>query len=989
MAEPKVHAGYYYHQQADGSWKKGEPVSQMPADPTFPYQGPKAAADITKTQTDIVDTQADNARDDLKLEAELRAKGMRVVNGRIEEIPGWTPPEHLKPATVIEEENKTKGKAQKADVVRAIMRRTLDFYKQDIKGQPAGRLWGLTERFDGGEDGRDLIKSPEAERFTRTAEGMLALIRPMVAMGAKDGDSNVEMLVFKSYIPAAGDSDLTIESKLRNLEVLLDGVASGKRPSQVVEEGLTGSTPLVDGALSGRQEDRRPPPVMEQPGFASGGDGEKSIPIPQPMQDEHAAYLQQNWGRIQPEDYAAFRADLDGKYGFTPNPDAYLKVAPRLNERAMQGGKPDGLNIPPVNAAMDGQDQLNASLFNNKAGGFIFGAGDQLGVADELAGGFNSLVNGTSYDVEVARANAMKQAMQGAYPGMNLAGNVTGALATGTGLAKAFPGVTGAFTNTAKRAVATGSGFGALSGAGEMNDSRVTGGLIGGGLGLAGGAAGAAAAPLLSRAMGTQAGQAASRAGRSIWNHTGGKVMPSMAVSPAPVVPQFSKGEGLLPANVLESAIPNLQDADGLGLPYALADANPQLRALAGSVSRRSVDARQMAENIFEPRAMGQADRATDAIDQHLAPQTNIGQRKNELLDAGNAASEPFYRMAEGVRTPVDPQLQALLRSSSGQDALGRAKSIMSDRGIPDTDKRIFFGPDNLLTTENTPAFQTLDYVKKGIDARLSEAKNPITGELDLRGNPALQAVEGWRKNYIGALDAINPDYAKARATYAPYAQRAEALERGYAAPATNVRPRDLQGAINRLGPEQLPEYQRGFATKLIDDTNATRFAGNPYTRIAGSPQQMEKLGMVFPEGADKFGRVAGLEKDMAKTAYETLGGSPTAMRHATDQQFDNGMMGLGTDLAADVAGGGGAFTLKNMIGKGVRAMGDTARLKGGKSKADAIAPVLFAPDPRMTLNYIADLTERQIQAAKRTGRYRRGAGLFGSVLPSTFLGSE
>lgn len=63
MAATKTYNGFIYEQQADGSWKRGAPAGpQMPADPTFDLERPKAVADLTNTQTNIADTAVDNQR---------------------------------------------------------------------------------------------------------------------------------------------------------------------------------------------------------------------------------------------------------------------------------------------------------------------------------------------------------------------------------------------------------------------------------------------------------------------------------------------------------------------------------------------------------------------------------------------------------------------------------------------------------------------------------------------------------------------------------------------------------------------------------------------------------------------------------------------------------------------------------------------------------------------------------------------------------------
>jgi len=128
-----------------------------------------------------------------------------------------------KTATEIDLQAKQDSVEKRAATIRTEMARVKELFKRDIQGQPLERLGGLTEYF----------ALPENERFDVAANAMLPLIRPLVAQSAKEGDSDKEMQVFMAYIPQASDSDIAIQEKLNMLDVLIDGMASGKPPSTV------------------------------------------------------------------------------------------------------------------------------------------------------------------------------------------------------------------------------------------------------------------------------------------------------------------------------------------------------------------------------------------------------------------------------------------------------------------------------------------------------------------------------------------------------------------------------------------------------------------------------------------------------------------------------------------------------------------------------------------------------------------------------------
>jgi hypothetical protein len=194
-------------------------------------------------------------------------------NGTLIPIPGGpadktnTPPT----ATEVEIAAKQEGAKKRQITVDALMGEVRKFYNEDIKGQPITRGFGFTEYFS---------SLPRNERFNAAANNILPLIRPLVAQSAKEGDSDKEMQVFQSYIPQSGDSDITIEQKLKGLEILIGGMVDGKLPSQVAptlgSQNAPPPPPLMQGQTPASSGGNAPP----QPGIpgAGGGGGQPMAP---------------------------------------------------------------------------------------------------------------------------------------------------------------------------------------------------------------------------------------------------------------------------------------------------------------------------------------------------------------------------------------------------------------------------------------------------------------------------------------------------------------------------------------------------------------------------------------------------------------------------------------------------------------------------------------------------------------------------------------
>lgn len=922
-------------------------------------------------------------------------------------------------------------------------------------------------------------------------------------------------------------------------------------------------------------------------GFAGALDGRKSIPIPPEMQAEYQDYVSRNRGMLDPDGYARMRARLDEKYGFPSNgPEQYetnRQYAIRANKAVQQGGNLS-LAIPAPDTEMTVKDRVNNAVFNSPLGAAVMAA-PLGGGMDEVAGGIRSLALGTDYTVERDLADATRQRIMADRPGAALAGSIGGAmgggLALANGLLRYAPRLAGAM-NTAGGQFATGIGGGAVQGALENNDNRTLGAGIGAGAGGLGTAAGRyIAAPLLESASRTKAADAIYNGAVNSWNAITGR---NAALRNAPRLTGDEKA--------LSDAFPeltrirtNLQDARDLGLPYALGDASPKLRTLTGAVTRRSVDAREMADDILGQRGLDQADRAIRLIDTHLAPVTDLNQRRDQWLRAAQNASEPLYRQANNMGIELDDGIRTSLQTQYGRDALQRAVRIAEGEGVdpfnigfvaddggnytlrglegqnawryrdapapdpintmpsqtfrdwnnrefnhrgpldlvswvhqngglidhggelrhmgisrarrgmdfagndsrfgpllnergmtfdeaaeraweagyfpghdrPDVnafldtfrntyegnDRRWAMGDESLVAgfeqakdannfarktkgetgrrpiidtsepagprdfapdsaynpiVEKQPTFHTLDLVKRGLDARLNDAKNPVTGEIDFEGNPELMAVDTFRKRFVGQLDAQNGIYPQARAEYEKYIGNREALDLGEEGFTKGLAPRDMQHLIGKLDltPQngvlmdapRLGEYRRGFATAMADAARNVRQSNNPFETIYGPKTMKEKVAMLYPD-APRFDRAYQLETDMNRTKNEALGGSATAGRLQADKQLlgstDFGET-LGNGAMQFATGGGvsGAMTMaRNLIGDRLSLGFGNA----GVERADRLAPMLMSADNQQeVLDYLSDAAMRNAEIERRRKIAQQFGGATGGLLGPTLV---
>lgn len=567
------------------------------------------------------------------------------------------------------------------------------------------------------------------------------------------------------------------------------------------------------------------------------------------------------------------------------------------------------------------------------------------------------------------------------------------------------------------------------------------------------------------------------------------------AVGKAPLpLPKVTKAERVV-ARATPDLAPvrqNVADAARLKLPYALADADPRLRTLGGSVARFSPDARTMAEKNFGARAEDQGFRAIQGIRDYLHPTTDIKRVAQDIRGVAQSKAGPFYDKAfeGGSMAPLESQLDDAFRQSSkavaeaqaelaaaqrgqtlsraavnraGNNVYANASALPADRQaqsvITAAEQRLAeaqgshsqvlemlrraqndasanapgatwspriqqflddpiskqglgrgmeiqrlealangrqFNPTELAITgvdeagnpivSGVPNMRTLDAVKKGLDAIIDDYPKDFRGKpiLDERGRAVTQVLKSFRKE----VDTINPDYAAARGVYEQYIRPATALQQGFNSTGKNVPARDLAKIVEGYNPKELAQARAGYATSLADQVANAADSADPYKMISGGINRRDKLGIMFPEGSQSFARLHDLEKEMARTATETFGGSQTQPRAIADSMFQNDMANSAADAGIQMMTGGGVPGATKILGELARAAKDRSQLGllGAKNKADALAPQLFdTSNPQGILDFLDGMARKAREEELRKQAYQRTFGLLG--VPSAAVG--
>lgn len=879
---------------------------------------PTRQYEAPKAQADLESTNLTNEQ---KRAALLEAKYGKLLPGYRwkSDMSGAEPIPGLpveKSATQVAAEQKQAGEQARAATIGNIMGQVRQLYTQNIKGGWPNAISGRLPA----------IVRPQAEEFNAAAMAMLPLIRPLVAQSAKEGDSDKEMEVFMAYVPRASDSDQTIERKLNMLETLIDGMTKGQPPLSVVRD--------IDAG-------RRPDPLGQDLKGYVGSNG----------------------------------TDWYGPNGAAPP--------------------------PPTNPGVPGAEQRDTTMGAIDAYGRKFANAGTLGLADKLAAAGNAILpidnlfgannksvwNGTSlndaYNANLALQQRTGAADQQVNPYASLAGDVSGSIAGMMG-ANAGLKALGAGGLVARTGGAAGDVLYGTTRGGVENGP--TGALVGGGAALGGNLAGRyLLAPAARGIADTGIGKAAINTARRGTNALGNAGRGLFGRSPVPYAPAtipaaLSGGERAAAARVPEDVTAQLSSAEQMGIPMGLVDVSPQLQSLGGSVARKSPDALALARQTLGQRALGQADRAQQQIAQNFGPVANPNEISSQLLQQARANSAPFYDAFRAQPARTSDELQAILQTPAGNQALRNARSIAANEGRDPNALGFDLDAQGNVVLRSDPSPETLDLVKRGLDDVIGGYRNPMTGQLDL--NDQGRAIEGLRQRFVSEADRLYPNYAEARAAYAGPAAERQALQMGR--DMTNKAPRDIQDAMGRMTPGQVEQFRLGQRVGMSDAVDSVRYSSNPYQKIYGSPVAQQRAATVFGEGpAQRMQDAYNLEQRMAQTGYDVLGGSPTAMRAAADEAFDS-PMAAAIDTGFTMATGGGG--VKSLGERAARFLKDNYRLAASKKRADELAPILFNTNPAEARAIIDQLTRKSAARDVYVKRTRKAGGLFGAGVGSALV---
>lgn len=486
--------------------------------------------------------------------------------------------------------------------------------------------------------------------------------------------------------------------------------------------------------------------------------------------------------------------------------------------------------------------------------------GATFNFADEMAGLMNpryrDVVRGATQ--EFAQQNPMSAA------GLELAGGLatapfTGPLSLGRGIT-----TTGKVLRTAGDLAAQG----ALSGAGAADEGdRLTGAAQG-------------------AALGTVLGGGANVAGRMI---RGGVINPAMSRLPEgamKIAPETVGGYNVRPdyarerlAELLErdaqarimtgvepgqEAVMAARRVRKLGgeAPIATAGGNTlaeidMLANLPGSAGRQlSMQQRRVAAGRGGA-ITSMAESATGVTRSAEDELTNLAQRQAQ-------AAGPFYDKLRTVTFPIDEELQSIL--GRARLDLGAAQRTATRRGEPQVALRQLKQGDQL-------PFASADQLKRSLWDKAQAARRKGS-------NNEAADLDKLRLDLVKKLDSLSPDYAKARETYAGFAELETAVDLGRNALS------ETSEALSKLTKDLTPSELEAFRVGAVDSLRQVAGSQAGQTRLLNmykEPELQGKLRAIFGNDFRKFQSLI-LSQEELKKLERVGGGSQTFKRLAQAQ---------------------------------------------------------------------------------------------------------
>ena len=373
--------------------------------------------------------------------------------------------------------------------------------------------------------------------------------------------------------------------------------------------------------------------------------------------------------------------------------------------------------------------------------------------------------------------------------------------------------------------------------------------------------------------------------------------------------------------------------------------------------------ARAVAERMVEERKTGAANRILTDFQEAFKINADPVKLADDLINARNAAASPLYKTAYEKGALIGgKQIDQLMQDPAFIRAYDRANRL-AQREVDAEGNIIGKTLPDLKTSGNVFDLETINFIKRGIDAEINYSKLPTSG-LE---KTEVDSIKKLRNVFMTNVDSQAPvEYKQARQAFAGPTQVYEAIEDGKKFFETDAR--QLRKIYDGLGASE----KDGFAIGAYDAIRTKINSGNDgidlVKRTFGAPEKRDQIKVLI--GEDAFNTLESQlkrESTMRSTDVRLLGSSQTQPRQVAQAEFEGATELVPQMGQKGIVRGGLDYLLRSATGPGQRS-------------AETIAPELFSTNPAMQANMVQRLGLLDEYLKQQAIRQSVGAGVVGTT---------
>ena len=373
--------------------------------------------------------------------------------------------------------------------------------------------------------------------------------------------------------------------------------------------------------------------------------------------------------------------------------------------------------------------------------------------------------------------------------------------------------------------------------------------------------------------------------------------------------------------------------------------------------------ARAVAERMVEERKTGAANRILTDFQEAFKINADPVKLADDLITARNAAASPLYQKAYEKGALIGgKQIDQLMQDPAFKRAYDRANRI-AQREVDAEGNIIGKALPELKDTGNVFDLETINFIKRGIDAEINYSKLPTSG-LE---KTEVDSIKNLRNVFMTNVDNQAPiEYKQARQAFSGPTQVFEAIEDGKKFFETDAR--QLKKMYDKLGASE----KDGFAIGAYDAIRTKINSGNDgidlVKRTFGAPEKRDQIKVLI--GDDAFNTLESQlkrESTMRSTDVRLLGSSQTQPRQVAQAEFEGATELVPQMGQKGIVRGGLDYLLRSATGPGQRS-------------AETIAPELFSTNPAMQANMVQRLGLLDEYLKQQAIRQSVGAGVVGTT---------